>query len=343
MENRMQSQSQLPLNGVVHAATRDGYTLPVIDVTHPRFAVAEDPARARALYEEFAKFERSRGRVPGFIMRVMLKIAARRSLLMKALFGSDAAFLDGVTTYVMKLGPENLPPPFDGPIDRKFAASPHIPLLRLRMQQTARLLADGLVDQLARDQNAELHLINIGGGPAMDSVNALLMLNRSHPKLLKRRIAIHVLDGDQAGPFFGANALAALQAEGRPLSGVDAVFQHQTYDWNETAPLRRLVNELASQSAIIAASSEGALFEYGGDEAIVANVKALLAEGNDIRLIAGSVTTDDAVRRRMIANSKFKLVPRGIEGFEPLVAQAGAKIVKVESVGLSHQVLLSRA
>jgi hypothetical protein len=339
----MQLHAKVQRDGIVYAATREGYVLPVIDVTNPRFAVPEDPGQAQALYDAFVSQERARGFMPGFIMRFMLGMAARRSLLVKALFRPDKSFLDGVTTYVMKLGAENLVPPFDAPLDRKFAASPHIILLRLRMQQTARLLADALAQPLASDRQAELHLINIGGGPAMDSVNVLLLLNRSHPELLRRRVVIHVLDGDPAGPFFGANALAALQAEGGPLSGVDAALQHQAYDWNDTAPLRRLVGELAARSAIIAASSEGALFEYGSDEAIIANVKALLAEGTGPRPIAGSVTRDDATRRKMIANTKFTLVPRGIEGFQPLAAKAGAKIEKVESVGFSHQVLLCRA
>jgi hypothetical protein len=339
----MQLHADIQRDGIVYAATREGYVLPVIDVTNPRFAVPEYPERAQALYDEFVRQERARGRMPGFIMRFMLRMAARRSLLVKALFGADKTFLDGVTTYVMKLGEENLVPPFDEPIDRKFAASPHITLLRLRMQQTARLLADALVEPLTSDRQAELHLINIGGGPAMDSVNVLLLLNRSHPELLKRRTVIHVLDGEDAGAFFGANALAVLQAEGHPLSGVDAALEHRAYDWNDTAPLQDLVRDLASRSAIIAASSEGALFEYGSDEAIVANVKALLSDGTGARLIAGSVTTDDAVRRKMIADTKFRLVPRGIAGFEPLAAKAGAKLVKIEAAGLSDQVLMSRA
>ncbi len=124
----------------------------------------------------------------------------------------------------------------------------------------------------------------------MDSLNALILLNRDHPQLLRRPIAVHVLDGDDAGPFFGANALAALQAEGGPLTEVDIVFKHEIYNWNEPAPLGDLIRDLISHDAIVAASSEGGLFEYGSDEAIVANLRALRTDGEGVRLVAGSVT-----------------------------------------------------
>jgi hypothetical protein len=91
---------------------------------------------------------------------------------------------------------------------------------------------------------------------------------------------------------------------------------------------------------MIAASTEGALFEYGRDQAIVANLQALRANGSGVSVVAGSVTRADETRRRMIAQTGFKLVPRGIAGFAPLIAQAGFRIAKVESAQLSDQVLL---
>lgn len=327
-------------DGVVHAATREGYVLPVIDVTHPRFAVPDDAASAAALYGAFAEEERKRRRLPQFLMRFMLKRMAKRSLLLKALFGGTTGFLDGTSTYVMKLGPENLPPPFDGPLDRKLAGSPHVGLLRLRMQQTARLLADALAAPLSQKPEAPLHLINIGGGPAIDSMNTLILLMRGQPELMRRPIVIHVLDGDEDGPFFGANALAALKGDGAPLYGLDITFRHEIYDWNDTALLERLVADLAARGAVIGASSEGALFEYGSDAAIVINLEALLAGGRGARQISGSVTCSDETRRRMIATSNFKLMARGIEGFAPLATRAGFIIARHEHAGLSDQVLL---
>ena len=128
---------------------------------------------------------------------------------------------------------------------------------------------------------------------------------------------------DEAGPFFGANALTALMAEGAPLAGLDIAFEHRIYDWNKPAALEQLLRELTASAAIVAASSEGGLFEYGSDEAIVANLQALRAGG--ARLVAGSVTSADESRRRMITATRFKLVPRGLEGFAPLAARGGLR------------------
>ena len=83
------------------------------------------------------------------------------------------------------------------------------------------------------------------------------------------------------------------------------------------------------------------MFEYGSDEAIVANLKALRAGG--ARLIAGSITNDDETRRRMITAIKFKLIPRGLKGFAPLAARACFTIARVETAQLSEQVLLRLA
>jgi hypothetical protein len=322
------------------AKTREGYDLPVIDLTDPRFAVPDDPAAARALHDAFVADERSRRFIPQFIMRMMLRAAARQSRLVRAVFAPQSGFLDGISTYVMKLGPDNLVPPFDRPMDRRVAASPHVGLLRLRMQQVAQLLAEGLVEHLRAEAGAPLDLIDIGGGPALDSLNALILLARDHPELLARRITVHVLDSDPDGPFFGASALAALATQGRPLHGRDIAWRHAPYDWNTTAPLAELVCMLAAAGAIVAASSEGALFEYGSDDAVVANLVALRAGGSGARLVAGSVTRPDDVRRRMIAQTGFRLMPRGLAGFAPLAARAGFKIVKAENAWLSDQVLL---
>ena len=326
-------------HSLVQAATQEGYFLPVIDVTHSRFAVPGDPETVRAYYKGFAE-EAFRRRMPRFLMRLMFKSLARRSRLVKALFGSGGSFLDGVSTYVMKLGADNLVPPYDTPVDGRFAASPHVALLRLRMQQIAGLLADALVDDLSAAEGVPLHLVNIGGGPAIDSMNTLILLNRQRPGLLQRRVFIHVLDGDDEGPYFGANALAALMGQTGPLKGLDISFEHRRYDWNAPATLARLIGELSASRAIIAASSEGALFEYGSDEAIVANLQALRADGRGVRAVAGSVTGADPIRRRMIQETSFNLIPRGIEGFAPLAERAGMQIAKSVSNGFSEQVLL---
>lgn len=325
---------------IVHAETRDSVSLPVIDVTHPRFHVPDDAAGRPALQEAFLRSERRNRLIPRFVMRWMLKSAVQKSKLLAALFGGRESFLDGITTYVMKLGADNLVPPYDAPIDRRFAASPHATYLRLRTQQMAELMADGLIPYLRPDARP-LHIINIAGGPTIDTLNALIILRRRNPVLLARKIAIHVLDQDDAGPFFGRNALAALQAENRALASLDIAFHHRAYDWNDVGLLGELIADCVGRNAIIAASSEGGLFEYGSDQAIIDNLKVLAADGKGVRFVVGSVTRDDEQRRKLLAQSRIKLILRGLEGFSPLAAKAGFGIRDSRPTIWSDQVVLS--
>jgi hypothetical protein len=325
-------------DGIVFAETRDGLSLPVIDVTRAPFAVPDDPADVAALSEGFVEWLR-RQQMPRFLTKLLLRLAARRSRLVRILFMSDQGYLDSITTYILKLGAEHLPPGFDSPMDRRIADTPHAPLLRLRMQQIAKLLADALREPLKRDAAAPLHLINIAGGPALDSINALIVLSRPDADLLKRPIAIDVLDSQTEGPAFGANALAALSADGGSLHGLDITFTHRPYDWDDTAALRSYLETL--RGAITVASSEGGLFEYGSDDAIVANLTALRDGG--VMHVAGSVTGSSDLRKQMIAQTRFKLHPHGLEGFAPLAARGGYTIAKSEPALFSDQVLLHPA
>jgi hypothetical protein len=237
----------------------------------------------------------------------------------------------------MKLGADNLVPPFDSPADRRFAASPHITLLRLRTQQTATLIAEAIGADAVFASSAPLHLVNIAGGPALDSINSLIRLKHMRPDLLQRPIVIHVLDRNADGAFFGANALAVLKEEGHPLEGIDAAFELHDYDWNDPSCLARLLEKSKAMGGVVAASSEGGLFEYGTDDAIIANLSVLHEAA---RFVVGSVTSSDEIRRRMIAMSGFQVIPRGLEGFRPLAEAARFTIVKAEPALLSEQVLL---
>jgi hypothetical protein len=201
-----------------------------------------------------------------------------------------------------------------------------------------RLLAEALLAPLAEAPGAPLRLVNIAGGPALDSIIALIMLARAHATLMQRPIAIHVFDAQQDGPAFGARALLALTAPAGPLHGLEVQFQHHAYDWNDAAPLVRLLASLAGHGALIAASSEGGLFEYGTDGAIVANLTALAQAG--VPIVAGSVTSSSEVRKRMIAQTRFRLFARGLEGFAPLAERSGYTIAESHSTVMSEQVLL---
>jgi hypothetical protein len=135
-----------------------------------------------------------------------------------------------------------------------------------------------------------------------------------------------------------ARALLALSTPEGPLQGLEVQFQQHPYDWNDTAPLARLVAGLAARGAIIAASSEGGLFEYGTDDAIIANLTALARAG--VPIVSGSVTSSSEVRKRMIAQTRFRLFARGLEGFAPLAERSGYTIAESPTAVMSEQVLL---
>lgn len=324
--------------GVCVARTAEGFPLPVLDVTHPRFALQDTVASYEALRLELLETERRNRRLPRFVMRLMLKAAARQSRLVKAMFASDTDVLDSLNTYVMKLGPNNLLPPYQTTMDERFVAAPHATFMRLRTQQVATLLAAHLAEELALAGPRPLHLINIAGGPAIDSLNALIILSRDYQHLRDIPVVIHVLDQEPSGAFFGANALAAMRAPGGRLSGFDIGFKYTPYDWNNTAPLRLLLDELRVASALVACSSEGGLFEYGSDAAIVDNLEVMA--GGGVSSVVGSVTRSAEARRDLTGADRFKVIPRGLEVFETLSRRANFAIGETRPGIFSDQVLL---
>jgi hypothetical protein len=96
---------------IARARTLEGYELPVIDITNPAFAVADDANAIGALRSQYLDAERGRARMPGPLMGGLLWLAAGRSLAVRALIEPEASFLSGVSTYVLKLGAPNLSPP----------------------------------------------------------------------------------------------------------------------------------------------------------------------------------------------------------------------------------------
>lgn len=327
--------------GVSYARTAQSLEIPVIDVSHPAFAVADDAQSVESLRQTSLTLMRRNARLPRFVLRFLMRLGTRRSFLVREMLSpANSAFLPGISTYLIKLGPDNLVPPFDTPADRQFAGFPGIQAIRVRLQQTARLLAEGLQTALRERPGAPLHLLNIGGGSAIDSLNALILLRRAAAPLLQRSVSVHILDPDTDGPLFASRALAALAETGAPLSGVNARVVHTSYNWDNPAPLRQLVQGLLTEGAVVAASSEGALFEYASDTSVVANLEALSNNGNGASLVVGSVTRGDELTRSGLQYAPFKLMPRGAAVFAKLIKGTGFAIERVYESLNSDQVLL---
>ncbi|HEY4199329.1 MAG TPA: hypothetical protein VGM83_02110 [Devosiaceae bacterium] len=328
---------------VLTAMSSEGHALPVLDVTNPAFAPGLDVARIPDEMARYISEEKARRKAPIWVTRIIFWIVGRRSPLLRAVSGARE-FLPGLTTYLLKLGPNHLVKPFDGPVDKAVANSLPARSTRVRMENVARLLATALAPQLAQQPDAPLALINIAGGPAMDSINALLLLRQDHAALLEgRSVTLYILDIDAGGPGFATAALAALRAEGAPLAGVDARVEHRVYDWTQTGPLSELLAGLRAGGAVIAVSSEGGLFEYGDDQAIKTNLGSLQAGLAPGSAVVGSVTSDNEATRLLNSSGvRFGTIPRGLAAFRALAEEAGFDLEESLPAAMSDEVWLSR-
>lgn len=325
--------------GVCYAVTDDGIELPVIDITHPAFVFEISEAELSALIDNMQRASQ--------IPAAALQAAAQKSILVRGMVESAGTFTTGMMTYLNKLSPDNLGEGYAGPIDRQWAASLTPVTFRWRMCDVARLLADGLAPVLAARQRQPVHLLNIGGGPAMDSLNALILLRKEHPeRLAGRQIGIHVLDLDGEGPHFGARALTALLAEGAPLHGLDVTFDHIDYNWANTTVLEELIDRIDAANAVAAGSTEGGLFEYASDEEIVSNLKVIRVGTPDDFVMVGPVIRDATTldpRLRMTEHVEGRPAIRyiGLDAFRQLARSAGWTIERSLD-GPMHQVVRLR-
>jgi hypothetical protein len=322
---------------ICHATTDDAGRLPVIDITHPAFAVDDDPTALAREARTFVAEAPQRSKIPPHV-RALLE----RSRLGWGLTAAAGTFLTGLNTYLLKLGPQNLGDGFED-IDRRIAASFPAFMTRVRLQDVARLLAAGIAG-LARDDRRPLQFINIAGGPAPDSWNALIQLRATHPdRLADRRIDIAILDIDTRGPAFGARALDALRQPGAPLHGLDPTLRHVSYDWSHADRLPALLADLGAPSAACAISSEGGLFQYGADADIIANLEALHLASPADAFVVGTVTSDDEAARVSQAMSQVPTRPMSIDTFRHLAATAGWSIATLVERPFAYAVRLIKA
>ena len=218
--------------GVHYALIPDGIELPVVDVTHQAFALSVTEAEQQELVDTFLHEGRPLERLPGPLRKLLLRFFPRGSTLARGIRRAQGTFMSGIDTYLLKLGPEMLGSTFAAPIDRQIAGALPALGVRLRLQDVAYMMADVLKPAMSTASARPLHFVNIAGGPAIDSLNTLIILCKDQRRILaERQISIEVLDLDDSGPRFGEAALAALSAEGGPLRGARIAFQHIRYDW----------------------------------------------------------------------------------------------------------------
>jgi len=334
----MSDSSSVRKPGVFYAVTDEGVELPIVDITHPEFALSIDAAEQQRLVDRWLAEQAPFRRLPNWLRGALMKLALRRSVLGRALGTASGTYLSGLNTYLMKLGPNNLEAVTRERIDLRIAASVPMLSIRLRLQDVASLLAEFMTPVLLAEPGRPVHLLNIAGGPTMDSLNALILLKRDRPEaLVNRRITILVLDLDTAGPAFASRALAALSVPNGPLHGLNIELHHRSYNWARAADLAPVLDAAKKEGAWVGVSSEGGLFDYGSDEEVVANLQVLRASAG---LVVGSVTRNDDLMRGMLAASTVTLRPRGHVAFGALARTAGWRVARVIERPVCDQVAL---
>src|SRR5262249_15654384 len=146
-----------------------GLRLPVIDVTHPAFTVTIPDEELATMARRFVDEQPGTAPLPPAVAA-----ALERSLLGGHGLRSAGTFLRGIGTYLFKLGPDNEPGAAHE-IDRRIASSFPALSMRVRLQDIADLLASGLAARLDVDDGRPLLCVNLGGGPAADTLNALIV------------------------------------------------------------------------------------------------------------------------------------------------------------------------
>jgi len=330
--------------GLSYAVSDDGLELPVIDITHPAFDCEMTEAQISAVIDRTMQGVRES---PAMTPEAVQELC-RRSILWRGTLESLGTFMSGMMTYLTRLGPDNLGAGYASDIDRAFAATIMPLSFRFRLRDVARQLAWALTPALVASPGRPVELLNIAGGTAIDSLNALILLRRQQAEsLLGRSIRIQLLEPDEAGPNFAARALDALRAPGAALDGLDVVLERIPYDWSRPEGLRPALARL-SDGAIAAGSTEGGLFDYGSDDAIRANL-SILREGTpaDFTMVGSVVRDLGTLDARLHVTATMKPRPAirwlGLTAFEALANEAGWKVVRTLDSTAHHVVALQKA
>lgn len=310
---------------LTYALTLNGVELPVLDTTHPLFLSSIDEVKMK---EMLRKSEKTSDKTAEKLINMpfyIKKFLAKRSFIMSELLqeNGDNSFLTGLSTLMLKLGPFLIGKGRKRFLDRLSSKGIGGIVLRMRVRDISKCQAKSMIPILISSPEKNICFINIAGGAASDSINALFLIQQENPTLLKNRaIEINVLDIDTYGPAFADRCIAALKAPGNRFNELNISFKHIHYDWNSTEKLDVLLSERKEWLQIC--SSEGGLFEYCSDEVIIRNLNALYDNSNKDIIIAGTLLHDiKTVDAGIIAALKIStsIKPRflGLEGLKSII------------------------
>ncbi len=303
--------------GVSYAIAKNGLELPIIDITHPAFMVNPDEKQIKELEQKFIKDQS----IPGEALLPFFK----KSILGRGLLASIQTYLSGMITYMMKLGPDNLGKGYANDIDKAIAGGLGAMTFRLRLQDMAHVLAEGVKPELSKKPGVQMNFVNIAGGPSMDTLNALILLNKETPEIIRNRdIKIHILDMDDEGPDFALNSLNALKIPGAALDGVNAEIIINKHDWTKIEHLKEYLKNNIREGQITVFSSEGGLFDYSPDDVLFENLRAINSCTADVILFAGTLFRGYGVELK----NNSSVIKRSLEEFSRSALDCGWRIEK---------------
>ena len=201
------------VSGLSYVYTDCGLELPVLDITHPLFTASINEESLEALCKESAQRAKSMKEMPG----AQKMAIAEKSYIFGRHFHKDptATYLSGMSTYMLKLGPNLIGGGEERNIDRMISMGVISVAARMRLRDICRLQTNALVPRLMASPGKELCLINIAGGAASDSINTLILVLEENQSLLKnRKIEINLFDIDIDSPDFAGRCIEALKAPG---------------------------------------------------------------------------------------------------------------------------------
>ncbi|HTX74139.1 MAG TPA: hypothetical protein VMC79_15015 [Rectinemataceae bacterium] len=338
------SRSRSHLPALAYALDGSFHELPVIDLSHPAFAIDSSQAEIDERVRRALAAMRDWSASPP-LKRALFSLRAKRSVLASAIASSRGGYLSGIATYLAKLGPSNLGRGF-GFLDREIADSLPCYCARLRLRDAVSLAVEACRPGLRRAPGRPLYLVDIAGGAEALCLNALMELRRSSPGLLEgRSIRILDLDMDADAPAFAARCLDALRTEGMALSGLDISLRHIRYDWSEDRALFDLGVQAAADNALCLVASEGGLFDYARDEEVISNLRAFRegydsGSGGEPTPWVGTASRSDGPVAFLNHSSAAALRVRSAAELERLATDAGYALTRSVENPLSRAFLL---
>jgi len=321
------------ISRLVYAFTDNGIKLPVLDITHPQFLSSIDEDRL----DEVSKTSFQKMLDLGEMSDTQKKIyhdQLTKSYIYGRVFMRDPAdnFLNGMSTYVYKLGPNLIKGSGERDLDRSLSMGIGGLAVRMRIRDLCRMQADVLIPQLESWPDKDLCFVNIAGGAASDSINTLILIVKENLSLLKnRKIEINLLDIDTICPHFAKTSIEALKAQGHYFHGLDIAFNHIPYHWKDTNGLLWLLSD--KKETIVMCASEGGLFEYGVDEDIIQNLNVLHDHSPQGTRIAGTIIHDpqkvDVTVPAMAKTTNSGLRFLGVKGLTKLLEKTKWRLESV--------------